>query len=299
MNALEFTSRLERVFRENSPEDICMYIQTRALTDPQLGYVLMDRFGRYPTDDARALVQQCFLNPLIDRDHLRTKLDWRQIDRNLGHIMQQAQHLYDQGNDLQAIEIARYVLLTTYQEYRDDHPSAAQLDSNCDYHTGEALQLLRTILIEGTRLPLKRRREILIAITSDLRGIQRKDWFCALPEFLEDARAVTMTRKGYIGFLQRKISASRTHANPIYILKLARFYLQHDDEAALRALWQQYPDLDELRQLMALHGISPGRDDPPPDVGCPAPHIIHLSETFPQHIHPQQHTLLHDASDIH
>ena len=34
MNAKEYTAHIDRVFRENSPEDICMFLSVRALKSP-------------------------------------------------------------------------------------------------------------------------------------------------------------------------------------------------------------------------------------------------------------------------
>lgn len=194
MNAREFTSRLERIFRENSPEEICRYIHTYALTNPFLGYVIMDRFGRFETNDARSRVLQCFVSPLTNPGFHISALDWEQIDRNLGEVMAYARAQQAQGNDLQAVAIARYVILVTYQEYRDDHPSQKAQPEHTDYHTGEALQLLRDILIEGTTLPLAQRQEILLDFVGETSRIQRKNWFCPLTEFLKDARAVIKPR---------------------------------------------------------------------------------------------------------
>ena len=249
MNAKEYTAHIDQVFRENSPEDICMFLSVRALKSPYLGYILLHQFNSpAKVEDARSRVQQCFLAPANEREYFRSRLDWRQVDLNLGRIMQEALELERQGDAVGAVEIARQVIVLTYQEYRDDHPSLKSDDINLNFHTTEALDLLRRVLLDNAYgLPADERRSQALAFTRDVISIQSKDRFCPITQFLNDAKAITMTAKGYAAVLIRKIEALPAPDNHPYVGQLAEHYF---GRAAARKRKRREGDFEQGMDLV-------------------------------------------------
>ena len=264
MNTRDYTVHIDRVFRETSPEDISMFVASLALKNSYLGYVLLERFGKYETSNVRSLVQQCFFSPQSSRQNAHIDLDWNQIDRNLGAMVAEAERLFQQGDLNRAVDIARNVIILTYKEFRDDHPASnhEKVVVASDYHCVKALDLLHSILIDGEGdMPVDERRKIILAFTREIGSFQPKDRFCPLSQFLLDAKSLIQTANGYAGTLLRKIESLAEPDNHPFIVRLVRHYLDHaamlskakaaaERENAL-AVVRRYPECHEAYQLLA------------------------------------------------
>lgn len=255
MKYSDWSSLLGKVLEQTDKESLYAFMKTYAETNQELALALIERFGRQDSDDAKTLVSQCFLHPTRIGVGYGTKLDWNSINEDLGKAMAKAKTLCSQGDDLGAALIARYVLTMTYCEFMADHPNLELTRGDGDYHTEEALAMLRNLLIDGDTIDYDTRKGLLKEIAEDTKDIQRKGWLCRLDTFLEDSLSVTMTRKGYVGYLNRKIDSSYGCFKDDYIAKLMSFLLSQGDEPAATALLDKR-DCSKARNLLIDYYIA-------------------------------------------
>lgn len=236
MNYKDWSSKLEKVLEQTDKETLYDFMRSYAETNQDLALALIEQFGREKSDDAKTMVEQCFLHPSLIGTRYGTQLDWRSIDEDLGKVMERSKSLRSLGDDLGAVLIARYVLTMTYCEYMADHFNLELTRGDGDYHTEEAMAMLRELLIDGDTIDYDTRKGLLKEIAEDTKDIKHKGWLCRLDFFLEDSLSVTMTRKGFIGYLNRKIDSSYGLYKEDYIAKLMSFLLKQNDEPAAIAL---------------------------------------------------------------
>lgn len=229
MKYSDWSSKLEKVLEQTDKETLYAFMRSYAESNQDLALALIERFGRDDSDDAKAMVEQCFLHPSLIGARYGTRLDWQAIDDDLERVMAKAKLLLSQGDDLGAALIARYVLSMTYREFMDDHLNLELTKGDGDYHTEEALNILQELLINSNTIDLDSRKGILKEIAEETKDIRHKGWLCRLDLFLEDSFAVTKTRKGYISYLTSKIASSYGAYKWDYAEKLVRYLLKHDE----------------------------------------------------------------------
>ena len=240
MNYSDWSSKLDKVLEQTDKETLYAFMRSYAESNQDLALALIERFGRDYSDDAKAMVEHCFLHPSLIGERYGTRLDWQAIDDDLGKVMAKAKLLLSQGDDLGAALIARYVLTMTYREFMEDHLNLELTRGDGDYHTEEALRILQELLINGNTIDLDSRKGLLKEIAEETKDIRHKGWLCRLDLFLEDSLAVTKTHKGYISYLTRKFSSSYGAFRWDYAEKLVHYLLRHDELDEARKAAQTY-----------------------------------------------------------
>lgn len=234
--------RLKQIFAAHSHEEICKFVEAYAYDNQALALALIDNFGTFDPGDAKALVEQCFMHPATSA-RLGTSLNWHAIGNDLGRLLEKAKGLRQQGDDLGAALIARYMLTMTWNEYMDDHPDLEQTRGDGrNLCARETLDMLRELLIDGDTIDFDSRKGLLKEILEETKSIRKKEWLGRLDWFTEDAKSVTMTYKGYVGFLNKKIDSSHGAFEWNYIEKLVRYLLRHDRVDEARQVLQKRSD---------------------------------------------------------
>lgn len=243
MNTNAIQSRLKQIFAVHSHEEICEFVEAYAYDNQSLALALIDAFGTFDPGDAKALVEQCFIHPATTH-RLGTSLNWYAIGEDLGKVLEKARQSRQQGDDLGAALIVRYMLTMTWQEYMEDHPNLElSRGDGSNLHVQEVLDMLRELLIERDTIDFDTRKGLLKEIVEETKPIRKKDWLGRLDWFLDDAKAITMTRKGYVSFLKRKISSAHGAFRWDYVEKLMRYYLSNNE-------------VGEAHSLIKIHGDS-------------------------------------------
>lgn len=75
VNTNAIQSRLKQIFAVHSHEEICEFVEAYAYDNQALALALIDAFGTFDPDDAKALVEQCFMHPATTH-RLGTSLNW-------------------------------------------------------------------------------------------------------------------------------------------------------------------------------------------------------------------------------
>ena len=247
MDTKAINSRLKQIFDTHSLEEICAFVEAYAYDNQALALALIDTFGTFDSNDAKAIVEQCFMHPATT-SRFGTSLNWYAIGEDLGKVFQKAIAMKDQGDDLGAALIARYMLTMTYSEYMDDHPDLELTRGmSGDLHVREALDMLRELLIDGNKIDFDTRKGMLKEIAEEMKPIRKKDWLGRLDLFLDDAKSITMTRKGYIGFMTRKISSTYGCYRWDNVERLMRYLLKNDDLSEARHLLNHHSDCGAAR----------------------------------------------------
>ena len=242
MDSRAIKARLKQIFAAHSHDEICEFVEAYAYDNQDLALALIDAFGTFDPEDAKALVEQCFMHPATSA-RLGTSLNWYAIGDNLGKVLEKAKGLRQHGDDLGAALIARYMLTMTWNEYMDDHPDLyLARGQHGDLHVHETIDMLRELLIDGDTIDFDSRKGLLKEIIEETKSIKKKDWLGRLDWFIEDAKSITMTHKGYVGFLTKKISSSYGAYKWNYIEKLVRYLLKHDEVDEARKVLQTYSD---------------------------------------------------------
>lgn len=229
MKYCDWSSKLEKILEQTDKETLYDFMRSYAETNQDLALALIEQFDRKDSDDAKAMVEQCFMHP-SSIPHFGTSLNWYAISEDLAKVYDKAVQLRKQGDDLGAALIGRYMLTQTWLVYMEDHPNLELTrGEGSNLYVHETLDMLRELLIEGDIIDFDTRKGLLKEIEQELSPIRKKDWLGRLDWFLDDAKTITMTRKGYIGFITRKITSSYGAFRWDYAEKLVRYLLKHDE----------------------------------------------------------------------
>ncbi len=65
MKYCDWSSKLEKILEQTDKETLYDFMRSYAETNQDLALALIEQFDRKDSDDAKAMVEQCFRHPLL------------------------------------------------------------------------------------------------------------------------------------------------------------------------------------------------------------------------------------------
>lgn len=227
VNTQEYTTRLDTIFREHSPEEICRFLQIHSHENRFVGYVILDHYLTRTPSTRLSRIKKCFVAPMPIRNYSQSVLDWTKIGLNLESVLTEARELKRQGHLIEAAEMCIDIIVTTYKEFRDDHPHLDHPDFQNNLRNPEALDLLRSIVLSSrSGLSSDERRRLILSFKKQMRVFKPKDRFCRVTQFMADARAIISPSRSIVAILEEKINTLSEPDNHPYVVRLVRHHLK-------------------------------------------------------------------------
>mgnify|MGYP006916079398 CR=1 FL=1 len=230
MNYADWSPKLALVLKETDKDSLFHFMCSYAEAHEELAMALITEFWQTAPDDYRSMVQQCLMHPASIGLRTGESFDWAAIARDLSGMMNLADQKKAGGSLLDAVEISRWVMVLTCDEYEKDHPYGEQLGEMwwlrrkllCET-MDRAKNLLTELLINGDDIDEESQRGLMKEIVAVCKPF-KKPHICDMETFLEDAQEKVLTPKRYLTWLSKKVETIRGgHFKVPYIRKKALF----------------------------------------------------------------------------
>lgn len=258
---MDFQSRnkkLDSVLSRLTEEEFNQFARIYAMTNETFALALIEKFWQPGEGDFREMVEACFAHPSCIGKYGSHSLDWERIGEDLHQVLDKADNLIEEGELLDAVQIARYVLLLSCEEYKKDLPATEVFDAyyiprwwkRLQEELKRAEKIIEYCLIDHDGIDADSQRGLLGEIVAELKevhknGLYREDIV------IEKWMPYILTPKKFLRYIDGKLKKSHGLDTEKYALQKMQYLLRNQMEAEIEKCVQQLCRYGKVRNCYA------------------------------------------------
>ena len=246
---MDFQSRnkkLDSVLSRLTEEELSRFARIYALTNETFALALIEKFWQPGEGDFREMVEACFAHPSYIGKYGSHALDWDRIGADLHQVLDKADKLIQEEEHLDAVQIARYVLVLSCEEYRKD--SSAVDESYAYYvpewrkHLQEELQraekIIEYCLIDHDHIDADSQRGLLGELVAELKEVDKNGLY-RVNLLIEKWMPYILTPKKFLRYIDGKLKKAYGLDAEKYALQKMQYLLRYQLEEEIGKCVQQ------------------------------------------------------------
>ena len=254
--------QLQQVFDSVGKEELLQFFQSQAYTNESLALALIEEYWHPSENDYSAMVERCFAHPAMSKHGFGRLYSWTAIMEDTHALMNKVQDMYESGDALSAVEIARLFLFKACEVYMSDCGHVILSIGNAyDYirpfakDIDKAKEILVRALVKDDLIDEDTQQGLAKELIEQLKP-QKKALFIEAEKLMEDLKPRAFSAKRYLTYINKKIESQyNSYEQEKFIRRKVEFLTRLNNHEEIVQTYERWLKVGEVRTAYANYLI--------------------------------------------